>query len=478
MAKHTSIIIILFFALLLAVSCRDESHERRLIAEAERLAPADPDSALRLLDAILLPDLLEEGLAVRWGMLYARTADSLKRPMPYVSQMRIAVAYYRKRKQRPQWAEALFYLGRAYEEEKEYEQAIKNFDAACTVALQIPDYNRAGYICSHMASLYDTDENYPIAIKKFDESNRYFELAQNWRSYAFGLANQATVYLMDEQDSLALHGYLKADSVARILQDTEVQAYIYNGLGIFYDETGDYQQAEKYALEALRLDSTELAAQYVSLASIYISMGKMDRARLYLKKAQIPTKNEFTPAAVDYYYYQLEKAERNFEKALSYYEKYRVVADSVETVSQSMNLLEIEKRFNHAQLVDENKTLHMKQLYLYMLLLGALVLILLLICVYQLLVNRKNRSISKQKEIIERQNTKIDATITTLQKKEKVLQELAIHAEAAKEVPRLLAQLKESEKQSQLLKEEIEKLRRLLITLREEQLTNSTWENG
>ena len=247
-------------------SCRDESWEEHILSCAEMLSP---DSALSLLDSIPMPEEMSDPLAARWSLLYARSADKAGKHLPYVDQMKLAVDYYRSGKRYPEWAESGLFLGRSYVEDKEYDKAMKTYVDALSVALEIKDYDRAGYICSHMADLYEIDGSYQKASEKYEEGNRYFKEVGNMKSYAFGLVNAAFGYVVREEKQKALDLLLLADSVAEALGDPEVMSYVYSGLGNVYEEYGMYDQAEEYQRKALSLDdgSVELAA-YIALAGI------------------------------------------------------------------------------------------------------------------------------------------------------------------------------------------------------------------
>lgn len=464
------ILIILSLSLLGLSSCKDESREKHIIHQAEMRFNTAPDSVLHILDSIPLPEEMTPSLATRWSMLYARSADQIGKEMPYVSQLRVAWTYYKDKKLFPEMAEAGLYLGRSYVENKEYEKAMQIYSDALQVALEIEDYNRAGYICSYMGDLYQVDEDYLTAAKKYEEGNLYFHQAGNMKSYAYGLVNAAFCHAIDENDPTALSLLQKADSVATALNNSEVMAYVYNGLGNIYMNLKEYNLAESYLLKGIELDSTDLAPDYASLAELYLNKKEKQKAEIYLRKAQIPTNNPFTPVGINYKYYRLHKEEKNYEKALNYLEQYMIVEDSIDRISQNMNIIEAEKKHNHLQIQNENKQLRINKQHNYIILFILLFLCSFLIIMYLLTIKQKNKHIGKQQHLINEQNKKIYTVSIELQQRNKDLQQQFNYIKEAKSLLRLQGSIEEENSKYQKLKETVELLNNNLLVLKRDRL--------
>lgn len=462
----------ILFSLVIAFlsGCKDESREKRIIHQAESLFDIAPDSVLLILDSIPLPEELSPSLATQWSMLYARAADKTGKEMPYVSQLQVALSYYKNKKQWPEIAETGLYLGRSYVENKEYEKAMQAYSDALQVSLEIEDYNRAGYICSYMGDLYQVDGDHLTAANKYEKGNSYFQQAGNTKSYAFGLVNAAFCYAIEEDDHTALSLLHKADSVATSLNDPEVMAYVYNGLGNIYINLKKYSIAESYILKGMQLDSIDVVSDYLALAEIYFYKKEKQKAKFSLKKAETLPPNEFTTAFVYYMHYKLNKDELNYEQALSNLEQYLTVADSVDKVNQSMNILEVEKKHKHIQLQNENKQLKIDQQRNYILLSILFSICASLFIIYLLMTKQKNQHIWKQKQVINEQNKKIYITTIELQQKNKALQQQLIHIQEAKSLIHLQGCLEEENIKYQQLRETVDTLNNNLILLKKERL--------
>lgn len=464
-------IAILFSLLLFFLpSCKNEAREKQIIQRAETWFDTAPDSVLHILDSIPLPEEMTPSLATRWSMLYARAADKAGKEMPYVSQLQIAFKYYKNQKQWPEAAEAGLYLGRSYVVDKEYDQAMQTYTDALEIALEIDDYNRAGYICSYMGDLYEVDGNYAMAATKYEESNSYFHQADNQKSYAFGLVNEAFCYAIEDDNPTALSLLQKADTVATFLNDPEVMAYVYSGLGNVYMYLKEYNLAEAYILKGIQMDSTDVAPYYVSLAEIYLYKKDHKKAEFYLNIAQRPTKNKYTSVAINYKYYQLKKDEKNYQEALKYLEHYIIVEDSIDKISQNIDILDVERKYNHIQIQDENKRLKIDKQHHYILLSISFSICALLFIIYLLMITRKNKYIHKQQSTINQLNKNIYKISSELQQKNKALQEQFDKINEAKQLIQLQGRLEDENIKYQILKESVESLSKNLILLKRDRL--------
>lgn len=467
-------IAILFSLLLFFLpSCKNEAREKQIIQRAETWFDTAPDSVLHILDSIPLPEEMTPSLATRWSMLYARAADKAGKEMPYVSQLQIAFKYYKNQKQWPEAAEAGLYLGRSYVVDKEYDQAMQTYTDALEIALEIDDYNRAGYICSYMGDLYEVDGNYAMAATKYEESNSYFHQADNQKSYAFGLVNEAFCYVITEHNETALSLLQKADTVATSLNDPEVKAYVYNGLGNAYLQLKNYDLAEFYIRKGIQLDSIEIAADYASLADIYYERRDKEKALRYLEKARNLTTNKISMAGIDHKYYLLNKDDENYKEALHYLEQYVITADSIVTLENSLNMMEIENKYNHLKLQNENKQLKINQqrnqIVVFSLAFGCI----FLLAIYLWMLRRKNQQIGKQQMCINQQKQEIYSTSLALQKKKNELQKQCFRMEETKRLLHLQGSYEEEENKYEKLKSIVEDLSTHLHELKEERLLQS-----
>lgn len=84
------------FLSLLFLSCGGNREAAEQMERAETLLVSTPDSAYALLEAVELPDKLNERQFARWCMLYCRAADKLYKEMAYAEQLERALSWYNR----------------------------------------------------------------------------------------------------------------------------------------------------------------------------------------------------------------------------------------------------------------------------------------------------------------------------------------------------------------------------------------------
>ena len=419
------LILILLLSTLSFIGCKDESEATYLIDRAESLLKSDPDSSLILLDSIAVPDNLSDKLLARWCMLSGKMADTLYTDLPYVQQLRRAQAYYESHGTGQEQARIGLYLGRSYVEDKDNELAMKAYLQALDIALRCHDYNQAGYICSYMGDLYHFDGDYLLGKDKYKKAEQYFRKVGNMRSAAFALRDVGRMYVFADSSEVGLRYLLEADTIIAELGDSSDIGYISNGIGNVYSVLGNIELAKQYLWKSINVSELDNAPDYSALAGVYIEEGDFKNARLCLEQANIiPTLNENTHISIIYNYYELEKAEGNIENALTYLEQYNEAADSILALQNKANIVKTEKAYNHLKISLENTQLKVDKQWTFILLVTSITVCLLLLFVYQLQMNKKNKRIYVQQIDIEQKNIELVKLQNSLNIKQLELQDL------------------------------------------------------
>ena len=422
----------------LLAGCQDGRRESSLIDRAELLFASRPDSSLVLLDSVSLPEELDDRSLVRWCMLYGRVADTLYVDLPLPEPFKQAYAYLKSHGTPHEQARMGLYLGRAYMADKEYERAMKIYKESLQTALRHEDYNQAGYISSYTADLYDYEGNYALATEKYAEAETYFRKAGNQRSMAFALRDVGRMYVFADSAEVALSYILRADTILAAVGDSTDIAYIANALGNVYKKLGDMLLAKRYFWQAINFSDEDRAPDYSALAGIYIDEGDVTNARVCLERAQEePIMNKKTPSAIIYKYYRLEKAEGHFGKALAYLESYNEIADSVRTLRERENVIEVEKKYEHLQVSLDNMRLRVLQKNLYISLVISIAVCLFILSVYFFVIGRKNKKIYAQRIDLAHKNNELLRLREVLERMRKELQELGTDRKYRLEYERL-----------------------------------------
>lgn len=443
---------LIFLLITFFTSCRDESMEYQLINQAERLLETKPDSAYLLLDSITMADNLSNKLLARWCMLYGKAADKMHEDMPYVSQLLRARTWFEKHGNSSEQAQIGLFLGRSYVEDREYMKAMDAYMQALEVAEKAKKYDLAGHINSYMGDLYELKNLPAEALNKYNHAADYFMQAGNQRSHALALRDMARTLAYQDSCSLALEYLLKANAIVAKLDDTEAIASIENGLGNIYALLKDTVKAESYYIKSLETSSANNSPSYLALSNLYFCRDK-DKAWEYLNKAKnLSTKNPYTSIAIIYQQYELEKINNNTQLALFYLEQYQNALDSIYDFYAKADILDIEKRYDHVKVLNENNKLRFNNLIGFILLIIAVVTALIVYIAY--LQNNKMKN-----EKIYEQESKLNELSRELDKKKK---ELSIQGS-----------LEDNENKLSQIKNDIFHIKNELVSLQKKKLLSS-----
>ena len=399
----------LLLLLLSLVACHpDDPVATRRFEQATRLLPIEPEESLLLLDSIEYPENLNARQNARWCMLKGQVADTIHSPMPYSSQLERAVRYFKRKGNAMEQAQALFYLGRAYADEKIYNGAQEMYQEALALALSEKNWNLAGYIVSYMGDVYEFKATYDLAEEKYLEATEYFRKAGNRRSQAFAFSNAGRQAAFEDSLDMALDYMKKADSLIQGVGDSSDIASVLNGLGNVYRMRGEYEKAKAYLNKSIVWETNDDdVPTYSALASLYIELGELDSARYYCRLAEAPTMNPYTHIRLYYKYYLIAKQEENTNLALSYLERYFEKSDSITLARNDADIISVEKRYKHNHLISENRILRKSNYRYISLSIFILLIASVSVIIYQIRVNRRNRIIIAQQQAMQEKNERL-----------------------------------------------------------------------
>ena len=379
-------------------SCKQENDQSSLLKQADLLAETAPDSAYAILQSIEQPEEMNNPDFAYWclisGKIFNHRTDDGKIFLPALYYER-ACKYYLKHGTPEEKSFIRLYLGRAYQETAEYNQATLIYTEALNEATQWQEYNAAGMICSYLGEIFSIQDYADKCKDKYHEAIDFFKLANNQRAIALMLSDIGFEYILDETPLEGLPYLFQADSIADLLQDTSIFIISLN-IGSAYVELKEYSLAETYLLKALKRCKTKAdsAIIYYTLSDIHIAGGDYEKAYEVLEQGT----NSWTMDGVHYQRHLIEEGKGNFEQALKHLKAYQQAIDSTQTEQNKMRTLEIEQKykFEHAE-NEKNKAL-IKAQRNSIFLLAALIVLLFTIILYQLMRRNKNKIIAQQQE--------------------------------------------------------------------------------
>jgi len=405
--------ILLFILFCLFFSCKSNNEINLKIKEAEELIWAEqPDSAFALLDGITNPDVLNDKGFARFCLIHAGLSEQLGEDMPFVPQMERANDYYEKHGSLEEKMNCLMYLGMSYEEETDFDWAMKSYLKAVEMAKKTNNYLLAGKLYKKIAGLHDYEDNYDEAQHYHLLSGEYYLKGGDSLNYIYSIRDIGWLYTLKEEYGEASESYQKAYQLALNMNDSLLLSSMTNRLGINYKELGDYSLAEKYLYQSIAYDEAGSAPTYLALADLYTLKKEYEKAREYMEMASMhcALERKLTGGLL-YRSYILEKELGNYPLSLNFYEQYVNYADSIADLQARADVLKVERRYEYADLLNDNNELENRNQWIIIACVLLLLVSLFLLVLYKYRIALKN-------EYILNQQKRISDTNQALQEKE------------------------------------------------------------
>lgn len=413
-----SIAIIITSILVLSGCNKQQSVSDRLLNEVEKAIAINPDSASNLLKSISSPEKLDDKAFARWCMLSGKITDEIFNSILPTYQLERAYDWYSSHGSPDEQVQILIYLGRSYFADGDYDKAMSIYTNALDIAGKNKLNNLIGYTYDYIGDLYREKFMFTEAIKKYETAAECFKKENNTDSYACALKNIGREYACIDSLSCAIEILTIADSVAANTKDIEVTASINNALGNIYVMREEYDKAEKYFLKALSTGKEKMP-DYVALIDLYTTTDSIDKAKELLSK--IPQDDPQYTCSINYLYYQIHNAERDYKEALAYLEEYVDMVDSIVYADSQSKILNIESKYNHLKISQEVDRLKIKQQSYIIFLVICISCLLLIMIVYLLYRKQAKEKIHRQQDELNRIKTDLTYVSLELEEKKKLL---------------------------------------------------------
>ena len=403
------------------------------LTQAHKLLYTHPEQAYLLLDSIEYPENLNAQQNARWCMMMGQIADTLHTDLPYSHQLERAAHYYQHKGSANEQARILLYLGRAYVEDGNYEDAMHTYLKAQDIALKIKDFNLAGYINSYMGDMYEFKAMYPKAKDKYLQAADFFKFAKNQRSQAFALRDAGRQAAFSDSLNIGLHYMQEAEKLIRPIGNLSDIGSIINGIGNIFQMKGEYAKDKNCFKQTIKENYPYCLPDFLALSHIYIQENQLDSARLCLQAAEqlnnntkLTNLNEDIPIGMLQARALIEEKKHNYKQALTYLKEYIELSDSIMFLRSQNEVITAEKKYNQSKLSAENKRLKLiKHRYFT----GGILLLLfasLMTIIYQLRLNKKNKKINHQELELQNKNAKLNMLAKDLALNKAELQNLSL----------------------------------------------------
>jgi tetratricopeptide (TPR) repeat protein len=197
---------------------------------------------------------------------------------------------YTKTKKSPNWeAEHYRTYARYYEEQGDYEQALKYNQLSLAIAQKLPFNINVGYDFISIGSKYGRLKKYKQANASFDKALRYsqgLEEEDKMSVQRFLYNVMGLTYMNNNENDKAIIYFKKALTIAEKFGEKSWLRGILSNLGDVYRNKGDYKEALNFHFKALQKgqetgDENQLPWGYYNLAIDYLKIKEYKEAKRY-----------------------------------------------------------------------------------------------------------------------------------------------------------------------------------------------------
>lgn len=406
------------------------------LQQAESIMYESPDSALRLLQSMPVPQPSDRLQYATWALLttqaryklYMQQSDSL---------INIAYDFFMKQGDTQRKALALYYKGAICKEQQQIEEAHEYFLQAAEEVEKTTDYQLGYLIYGELANTYAYQDLNEYALKAAYKSYEYATISNNSIYISSALVYLARINGSLSKSKDAIKYYKKALSVA----ESKQQSGINGELASMYNEIKNYDSAFYHVREMLDLKKKcnikENAAGYLISGETYYNIGKTDSAIYYFQQALTDSDISLSQiVGVHQRLYFAYKHKNDYRLAADHCFEMSWYLDSLHRADKSRALIEIQEKYDQQKLINEKNALKMKKDAVVrnalVGLVAALLLIAILVYAYQKKLLRKERRIQEAEEEIRSKSVRIQENEQTISLNRKRMQELEEQMEADK----------------------------------------------
>ncbi len=289
-------------------------------------------------------------------------------------------------------ARAVVYIGHVYFESHDYAKALTYYEKGVQQCKHTRQDKLTAIALSNIGRIYEKQGKYKMSLEKHYESLKINEKIENKKGIAVSMNNIGMIYEKEGMLDKALEHYQKSLEIDRQTNNEEGIGLSYVNLGVIAQKQKKLNQAIEYYEKASQiLEKTPkqfgLVAALNNMVSIYVDKEEYEKTtEIYTKILQI---NQKTNNQIDitrtlynlaYFYlkqeryaeamcqaekglqiaekigliyeknllnatiYQIHKAQGDFENALAYHEKYKIINDTLYNIEKSKAIHNLEAK--------------------------------------------------------------------------------------------------------------------------------------
>jgi tetratricopeptide (TPR) repeat protein len=337
----------LLVALMLFTCCGSRTMQQ--LEQLEARIDYVPDSVLSVLDSMESGFRTGEPRALH-ALLTVRAQDKCDLLTGNDSLITIATNYYGKRGTPERRLFAHIYAGRVYSAAGNSQKAIELYTEALKYEDQTDNYYALGLLYSDIATEYSWAYDYVQAIENKKQALYYYGQAGKERHQILAKSSLGLYYL-NSSNYVEAERYLTEVLAWGELNDDEyIVKKTLGNLCSLYDETRNYEKLSKiYA--AYPLEKLEQNSRNYGIASYYyIQQNNPEKATELLQKAWELSKTPTDTSFLWHRQYLINKYQNNINVALRSTEELAIYNDSLSKISQLELLLKAQRDYYQSEL--------------------------------------------------------------------------------------------------------------------------------
>lgn len=358
--------VISIFACIILFSCHNSVQNSATpllpeLQQAESIMYESPDSALRLLQSMPVPQPSDRLQYATWALFTTQARYKLCMQQSD-SLINIAYDYFMKRGDAQRKALALYYKGAICKEQQQIEEAHKYFLQAEEEVEKTTDYQLGHLIYVGLADTYAYQHLNEYALKAAQEAHRYAIASKSYNYISSALVLQARICSSLTKYNESIEYYKKAMSFAKDKQRNGIKCE----LASVFNKVRDYDSALYYVREMMDLNNEysvrENAAGYLVSGETYYNIGKIDSAIYYFQQtltAYDVNITQITDAHQQLYFAYKQK--KDYQSAAEHCFEMSWYLDSLHRADKSRALIEIQEKYDQQKLINEKNVLKIKK---------------------------------------------------------------------------------------------------------------------
>jgi serine phosphatase RsbU (regulator of sigma subunit) len=224
--------------------------------------------------------------------------------------------------------------------EGDFESALASFQRSLTIREQLKDTNGVAECYNNLGGIYYGIGSYENSITYFKKSLKLKRIDQNPLTYATSLNNIGSIYNALGQLDSAAYYYNYALALFEKEKDQGGLALCYHNLASIHGLNEQHELAHLFFLKSIRISKSEnnqemVATSYALLAKMHHSIGDVSEAKLFAERSynlsiELGYPDNIMEASK--ILYLISKSKNNTKDALSYFELYSKMKDSVQSI--------------------------------------------------------------------------------------------------------------------------------------------------